>query len=133
MPKLRWSLNQQRIFSIAVIVTCGSLSHNGKGVTLAWDPNPEPDIAGYMLYYGIASGVYTNSIDVGPVVTFPVAGLAERATYFFVVTAYDVAGLESDPSNEVSFTVAGTNSPPSISAIADQTIKLGASALPIAF
>jgi len=128
------SLLRQRLLTLGIFSVLPLLvSHSAEGVTLAWDPNPEPDIAGYMLYYGIASGVYTNSTDVGPAVTFPVSGLADRVTYFFVVTAYDLAGLESDASNEVSFTVPGTNSPPSISAIADQAIKLGASPLPIAF
>ena len=27
-------------------------------VTLAWDANTEPDLAGYMIYYGFATGDY---------------------------------------------------------------------------
>jgi len=27
-------------------------------VTLAWDPNPDPAVAGYNLYYGTTSGTY---------------------------------------------------------------------------
>src|SRR5258705_4057556 len=42
----------------------------GATVSLAWDPNPEPDIAGYVLSYGIASGQYLGTIDVGNVTTF---------------------------------------------------------------
>ena len=34
-------------------------------VTVAWDRNPEPDIAGYRISYGTVSGVYTNTVDVG--------------------------------------------------------------------
>ena len=30
-------------------------------VTLAWDENAEPDIAGYNLYYGRSPGVYQGS------------------------------------------------------------------------
>lgn len=33
-------------------------------VTLAWDANTEPDIAGYMIHYGTASRDYTHSVDV---------------------------------------------------------------------
>jgi hypothetical protein len=69
--------------------------------TLAWDPNGEPDLLGYRLYYGTQSGVYDHIIDVGNVVTYTVTGLELGRTYFFAVTAYN--GDESGYSNEVSF------------------------------
>lgn len=71
-------------------------------ITLAWDPNPEPDVEGYRLHYGVASALYTESLDVGNVTSAIVPDLADATTYFFVVTAYNTAGLESLPSNEVS-------------------------------
>ena len=39
----------------------------GSAVELAWDPNTEPDLAGYKIYYRTASGVYSDSdsVDVG--------------------------------------------------------------------
>ena len=79
--------------------------------TLSWDANTESDIAGYKMYYGDASGHYTNTIDVGKVTTMQVSNLLNGVTYFFVVTAYNTSGLESLPSNEVSYTVP-TNSIP---------------------
>ena len=33
-------------------------------VTLAWDANTEPDLAGYKIHYGTASHDYSRSIDV---------------------------------------------------------------------
>jgi len=30
----------------------------GMDVTLSWDPNQEPDLAGYYVYYGLSSGYY---------------------------------------------------------------------------
>jgi len=39
-------------------------------VTLAWDANTEPDLAGYMIYYGFATGVYDYVVDVGDQTTF---------------------------------------------------------------
>lgn len=74
-----------------------------RSVTLAWDANPEPDIAGYRLHYGEASGSYTTTADAGNVVTATVGDLVIGKTYFFVVTAYNTASLESLPSNEASF------------------------------
>jgi len=77
-------------------------------VALRWDPNQEPDIAGYYLYYGDVSRVSTKKLDVGNITT-TVIDLADSAAYFFFVTAYNTSGLESDPSNEVQYRV---NSPP---------------------
>src|SRR5439155_23215763 len=44
-------------------------------VTLAWDPNTEPDLAGYKVYVGTTSGVYSTPINVGNVTTYTVTGL----------------------------------------------------------
>jgi len=81
-------------------------------VTLQWDANTEPDLAGYKVYYKqVSSGPPYNGtgategnspIDVGNTTTCTVTGLIDGVTYFFVVTAYDSEGLESDYSNEVA-------------------------------
>lgn len=71
-------------------------------ITLAWDPNTEPDLAGYRLYYGTAPSVYGSSVDVGLVVTYDVDWLTAPGTYYFAVTAYNTNGQESGYSNEVS-------------------------------
>ncbi len=74
-------------------------------VTLAWDANTEPDHAGYKLYYGTSSGIYTAQIDTGNVTTFTVPDLNNNPTYYFAATAYDEAGNESAYSEEISYTV----------------------------
>src|SRR5436189_5056710 len=79
-------------------------------VALEWNPNPEPDIAGYRLFYGPSSGNYTQQIDVGNTTAATVSDLA-NGTYFFVVKAYNTATLESPPSNEVSATVGMSPTP----------------------
>ncbi len=78
-------------------------------MNLAWDP-PEPatDVTAYTIYYGGASGVYTNSVKQGTACQSVVSGLVEGATYFFTVTASNQAGLESKASNEISYTVPNT-------------------------
>jgi len=74
-------------------------------VRLAWDANPVTDeVTGYRLYYGPKSQTYTNTTDVGSVTTATITTLAPGTTYFFAVTAYNASGLESDYSNEVSYT-----------------------------
>jgi hypothetical protein len=74
-------------------------------VTLAWDAVAASDLAGYVLYYGYASGSYTMSIDVGNYTSASLSNLDEGKTYYFVASAYDIDGYESSSSNEVSYTV----------------------------
>ena len=73
-------------------------------VTLAWNPSVSPGIAGYRLYYGTTSGSYPQVLDVGNTTTATLSGLTPGQTYHIVVTSYDTAGIESLPSNEVTFT-----------------------------
>jgi len=77
-------------------------------VTLAWDRSPSADATGYNIYYGAHTGAYTNRVNVGNVSTVSVSGLKEGVTYYFAATAYNSSGLESDFSNEVSYTVPTT-------------------------
>jgi fibronectin type 3 domain-containing protein len=70
-------------------------------VMLAWDPNTETDLAGYKVYVGTSSGVFTAPLAVGNITSYTVTGLAPGNTYYFVVTAYDQDGAESTFSNQV--------------------------------
>jgi hypothetical protein len=72
-------------------------------VTLAWDDS-DPNVAGYRLYYGIASRTYPVAIDVGPATSCSVSNLISGTTYFFAVTAYSHFGIESDFSSEIAYT-----------------------------
>ena len=71
-------------------------------VKLRWDPNTEPDLAGYKLYYGTAPRNYNHTIDLGQVNSYQVDNLEDELKYYFAVTAYDIDGNESGFSNEVS-------------------------------
>lgn len=93
-------------------------SNAAQTVSLAWDASPDTNVVGYAVYYGTASGAYDSRLDVGTNTSATVTGLARGLTYFFVATAYDADGLESDPSNEVSFDVPG---------VADLAISMSAS------
>ncbi len=94
---------------VGMLILISAVTVFAGNATLTWDPpttnadgSPLTDLAGYKLYYGTSSGNYTNSIDVGNVTTYTVVNLTEGLTYFFVVSAYDTLGNESDYSNEVS-------------------------------
>jgi hypothetical protein len=81
------------------------------GVLLEWNPNSESNVAGYRVHIGNTSHVYNETVDVGIQTRYPLTNLNAGVTYFFAVSAYDVAGLESLLSDEVQYTppVDGTN------------------------
>jgi len=74
-------------------------------LTLTWTANREPDLAGYKIYVGTASGTYNFSgspFVIGKVTSYTVANLPNGQTYFIAMSAYDSAGNESPLSAEVS-------------------------------
>jgi hypothetical protein len=74
-------------------------------VTLAWDANTEPDLAGYIVYWGTGSRTYDRSLDVGNTTQAQINGLQDLQTYYFAVRAYNSDGLQSNYSLEVSKTI----------------------------
>ena len=92
------------IFVLFMLVLCSTAM--AETATIAWDPNPEPDIYGYKVFYGTESRNYTDHVDVNsPTQTqVEITGLLAGNTYYFAVKAVDLAGQESDFSDEVSRT-----------------------------
>lgn len=84
-------------------------------VTLFWDANSEPDLAGYKVYWGRSPSVYTNTpqpvvaVMSQPSYTTPVL---PNGKWYFAVTAFNAAGQESGFSNEVSTTISIAPAPP---------------------
>jgi len=87
----------------AVLLLTGA-SAIAANVTLTWDPSPSTNVVEYRLYYGTASRAYTEILNVGPATTATVTNLVGGTTYYFAVTTVDDLGLESDFSDEVSYT-----------------------------
>jgi IPT/TIG domain len=90
--------------------------------TLAWNPNPETNIAGYRVAYGTQTGVYGQPIDVGNVTSWNVS-VPAPGQYFFVVQAYDTDGQFSVYSSEKAYTV----TTPVISSLTPASGAVGAS------
>ncbi|HBR52094.1 MAG TPA: hypothetical protein DEA71_18705 [Nitrospira sp.] len=82
---------------------------SSSSATLTWKANTETDLAGYKVYRSTISGKYDqgNVIEMlrGNVTSYQAKNLQFGKTYFFVVTAFDIAGNESGYSNEVSKSV----------------------------
>lgn len=80
----------------------GVWSNPAVSVTLAWPASTDPSVAGYKVYYGIASGTYTNALNVGSATTATVSNLSAGARYYFAATAYNSSGVESPYSLETN-------------------------------
>ena len=104
-----------------------SLAHSAEVTPWHGIPNTESDLSGYKIYYGFETGNYVYSIDVGNTTSYLVSGIEENRTVYFVATAYDVNGNESEYSREVVLT--SENQPPMADAGPDQTVDEGAVAV----
>jgi hypothetical protein len=78
------------------------------------DGTPLTNLAGYRAYYGTTSGSYSEMDDVGMATCEDVGGVTQCTTtisglpigtWYFAVTAYNSAGLESVFSNEAYKTI----------------------------
>jgi hypothetical protein len=72
-------------------------------VTLAWNRSANPDVAGYNIYYGGASGAYTNEVSAGSTTNATISGLIPETTYYFAATTYTSVGAESTFSSAVPY------------------------------
>lgn len=86
-------------------------------VNLAWDRSPDPGVAGYNIYRATMSGGPYTKLNL-MLILQPVSGMTpmysdttpagSQLTYYYVVRAESIGGVESANSNEVVF-----NPPPS--------------------
>ncbi len=93
--------------AILVLLLSGFTARSATRASLFWGANPDPSVVGYNIYYGGASGVYTNMVSIGNATNAIISGLAEGQTYYFAVTDYDSFGDESPFSNEITYLVPG--------------------------
>lgn len=99
-----------RLFGITLLLMSIENVTLAKDVTLAWEANQEPDLAGYKVYYGTNPGVYNGTtalegpspIDPGRATTVTFVGLDDTKEHYFTVTAYNFEGKESPYANEVN-------------------------------
>jgi hypothetical protein len=92
----------------AGLTTTAYADTSGLGITddatvgFAWSPNSERDLAGYKLYVGTLPGVYAGYLDAGLATSAQLHELIRGTTYYFALTAYNTAGLESGFTPELT-------------------------------
>lgn len=95
-------------------------------ITLAWDPNSEPDLAGYRIFVRAAGESYNYGQPdwEGTDTTCTIYGLADSTNFYFVARAFNTSNHESGNSNEV-FYEALQNIAPTADAGPDRTVNEG--------
>jgi hypothetical protein len=110
LQKTRYSLyNCLSLPFVILLLLLSATPANAYDVVIAWDPNGEQDLAGYVLYVddGISEILY-EYVDTYPLEdidlqnpSVKITDLRDDLAYYFVVTAYDADGTESDFSDEI--------------------------------
>jgi len=83
-----------------------------RDVELKWVPGAGAASAGYLVYLSTVSGVYQEGTDIGPrspagdgIVAYTLQNVPDHEDVYVRLTAYSEDGIESEPSNEVPFSV----------------------------
>jgi hypothetical protein len=89
-------------------------------IDIAWDPNNEPDLAGYGVYfskgkagppYDIFGYVDVSELHDPKLPEIKITGIDSKFDYFFAITAYDKAGNESTFSDAVKLKAGDAKGP----------------------
>jgi VCBS repeat-containing protein len=101
------------LFALTVLAAWAGpqlVAQSSPAATLVWAPAQGAD--GYVVYWGSASGTYSNSENVGPDTHWQIPATAADQTVYMVVVAYDADGQISEPSGEVSHSSTSPNRAP---------------------
>ena len=71
-------------------------------LNVMWDPSPDSNVAGYLVYVGTQSGIYGTTYDVGNSTSFAFPSAAPGQPYYFAVAAYFAGPVVGARSAEVS-------------------------------
>jgi hypothetical protein len=77
------------------------LASPGDGCSLrpCWQPNQESDLAGYKVYIGRQPGIYDSVVSTTDTSCL-ITGLLQDTTYYIAVTAFNLGGYESLPTEK---------------------------------
>ena len=130
MARLMWWLRGRPLWRVLATAACtfapASVLAQTQNLNLAWNANPETDIASYYVHVGTSSGNYNLAVTPVPANQLTFAFPATPGVrYYFAVKAVNTAGMWSPPSAEV---VGGV---PTLAQPANQTGIVGAPIAPL--
>ncbi len=74
-------------------------------VEITWQPNTEPDLAGYRLYRAVGTGPFERIAEISGIPSYSDHAVEAGRTYRYAVSAIDQSGNESDRSAAVGVTM----------------------------
>lgn len=86
----------------ALALVVGQATSSEFEYDLQWPAVDDARVVGYRVYYGVETGNYSETIDVGNQTSYQITGLDPDTVYYFTVTAYDQEGRESGYTPEVT-------------------------------
>ena len=98
-----------RVLIVAIFMIAG-LNVRATDVVLNWDASNSSVAAGYYVYYGTTSGIYSYRINAGNSTSVTLTNLAPGTTYYLSATTYDTTGNQSAFSSELSYQVPTSSS-----------------------
>lgn len=98
------AVSRSRVVAFAIVLTLPSAA-NAADVLVQWNPNPEPDIAGYRLYLDSSA-----PLDTGNVQSVELHGLSSGRTYCMALAAYSTGGMEGEKAAPVCLAVPAPSS-----------------------
>jgi hypothetical protein len=78
-----------------------------QSLSLLWNPSIGNNVAGYHVHYWPEGALFQFILDAGTNTNCVVTGLQEGQAYGFAVMAYNAQGVESPPSNIITYLVPG--------------------------
>lgn len=99
------------LFTLCLQAAVRPVAAQATGVTVAWDPNAEPEVSGYLVY--VSHEGIEDTFDAGRATVFTLPSVHPATAYVFTVAAYTSAGLIGPRSNAV-FYLAGADLVPSL-------------------
>lgn len=103
-------MKQLLIGFIFLTVLFNSTVWAGADITFMWEKNLESDLAGYRLYQSDVSRQYVFGEEHAAAIIFAgtetvILSDVQDGQWYWILTAFDLAGNESDKSNEVEHLV----------------------------
>jgi hypothetical protein len=101
------SCSARSVAILALALVLGPAADAAQSLALTWNPSAAAGVAGYHIHYGNDGTNFQYEVDAGTNTSYLVTGLQESQTNSFIVTAYNAQGVESAPSNLISYLVPG--------------------------
>jgi hypothetical protein len=122
--------------SVVANLTAVTNAFDPHSLTLSWDTDNNPMVAGYRIYWGTNTGKYYVTFHVGSVTSLVLTGLVENTTNYFMIRQRDDAWNEGPISSESSCFLAPVaklaNVPPTLDFLTNLTINMNASTQTVA-